>query len=483
MAQTLDLAASFDPPSEAAWLELVRKTLKGAGPETLVSTSSGGVSIQPLYRDGPAAAVRSPVRDATRPWDIRTGTRHPDPARANADILADLGGGAASVLVKIDPSGKNGVAIGDQAGLGRVLDGVLLDLAPVALNAGFLGVDAAEWLAALAKNAPEAPLAFHLDPLTAFAQAGSSPGPIESHIIAAATTAVRLSRAYPKSTAFLAAGRIVHETGGSEAQELAFALASAVTYAKALVRAGATADEAFSAIALGLSVNAEYFTSIAKLRAARILWAKLAGASGADATRPAVIETRSSFRMLTTLDPWSNLLRLASAGFAAGVGGADAVVLAPFTEPLGLPSALARRQARNIQLVLMEEAYLARVADPAGGAWFLETLTDEIARDAWAQFQAIEAQGGLIAALSSGKIAADVAACATAQVEAVKDKRQDILGVTKFRNLDLSNVEVETVDGAAFAVAAPDPKKPGPDSACARLTPTRLAAQFEEEAQ
>jgi methylmalonyl-CoA mutase len=483
LSQTLDLAAGFEPPSEAAWLELVRKTLKGAGPETLISTTSGGLPIEPLYRDGPTTAVRGPVRDPVRPWDIRTGTRHPDPARANADILADLDGGAASVLVKIDPTGKNGVAIGDQAGLGRVLDGILLDLAPVALNAGFLGVDAAEWLAALAKNAPEAPLAFHLDPLTAFAQRGSSPGPIESHIIAAATTAVRLSRAYPKSTAFLAAGRIVHEAGGSEAQELAFALASALTYAKALVRAGATPDEAFSAIALGLSVNAEYFAGVAKLRAARILWAKLVGASGADASRPAIIETRSSYRMLTALDPWTNLLRLASAGFAGGVGGADAVVLSPFTEPLGLPSALARRQARNIQLVLMEEAQLARVADPAGGAWFLETLTDDIARAAWKAFQAIEAAGGLIAALSSGRIAADVATVAAAQVQAVKDKRQDILGVTRFRNPDLSQVDVETVDPGPLAVTSPDPRKPGPDSACQWLTPVRLAAQFEEDPQ
>lgn len=479
----MSLAASFGPPSETAWLELVNKTLKGAGPETLVTTTRDGLSIAPLYREGPAAAVRSPIRDTERPWDIRTGTRHPDPARANADILADLAGGAASVLVKIDPSGKNGVAVGSQDDLARVLNGVLLDLAPVALNAGYLGVDAAEWLAALAKGAPEAPLTFHLDPLTAFAQKGSSPGPIESHIVAAATTAVRLSRTYPKASLFLASGRIVQEAGGSEAQELAYALASALTYAKALVRAGATTDEAFAVVTLGLSVNAEYFTNIAKLRAARLLWAKLAAASGADASRPAVIEVRSSYRMLTVLDPWTNLLRLASAAVGAGLGGADAVVLSPFTEPLGLPGPLARRQARNIQLVLMEESHLGRVADPAGGAWFLETLTDDLARAAWTKFQAIEAAGGLIAALSSGLIAAEVAVSAAAQVETVTNGAQQILGVTKFRNPDLGGVEIEDVDASAFAKTGPDPRKPGPDSTCTPLKPHRLSAQFEENAK
>ncbi len=482
MSETLSLADGFAPPSEDTWLDLVRKTLKGAGPETLVSETKDGLKVEPLYRDGPAAAVRSPVRDPVRPWDIRTGVRHPYPARANADILADLEGGASSVLIKLDPTGNNGVAVGSQDDLARVLEGVMLDIAPVALNAGFMGVDAAEWLGALAKNAPEAPLAFHLDPLTQFAQKGQSPGPIESHLVAGATAALRLSRAYPKATTFLAAGRIVHEAGGSEAQELAFALSSALAYARALVRAGASADEAFAQIALGLSANAEYFTVIAKLRAMRILFAKITRASGADAARPARIEVRSSFRMLSRLDPWTNLLRLASAGFGAGVGGADAIVLSPFTEALGLPGPLARRQARNIQLVLMEESHLGRVADPAGGAWFIETLTDQLARAAWKKFQAIEAAGGLIEALSAGMIQSEAAATAAAEAQAVRDKRREILGVTRFRNPDEAALEIETADPAAFAVPSPDPKKPGPNSACPPLKPHRLAEAFEEAA-
>jgi methylmalonyl-CoA mutase len=479
LADTISLADRFPAPSHEAWIALVEKTLKGGSADNLRSTTRDGLTVEGLYHDGPKSPVRPGLRDPVRPWDIRTNVRHPDPARANADALADLEGGAASVLIKIDPKGQSGVAIGSQDGLARVLDGVMLDLAPVALNAGFHGPEAAEWLAALAKGAPEAELYLHLDPITQFAQKGSSPGPIESHILHAATTAVRLGRTYPKAGLFLASGRIAHEAGGTEAQELAFCLASGLAYVKALVRAGATIDEAFAGTVLGLSATSEYFNTVAKLRAARLLWAKIAAACGADAARPARIETRSSFRMLSKLDAWTNLLRLASACFGAGVGGADAVVLAPFTEALGLPSALARRQARNIQLVLMEESHIGAVADPAGGAWFLETLTHEMARAAWSRFQAIEAKGGIIAALEAGSIQADIAQAADAQAAQVAQGKQQILGVTKFRNADLSALEVETVDGAQFTVTTGDSRKPGPDSGAKALTPHRLAEQFE----
>ncbi len=483
MASTLDLASGFGAPTEGAWLKLVEKTLKGAGPETLISRTRDGVEIAPLYRDGPAAPVRKTPADPARPWDLRASIRHPDPARANSQILNDLQNGAASVLVKIDPKGLRGVAVGSEEGLSHVLNGVLLDIAPVALNAGYLGPEAADWLAALAKGGPEAPLAFHLDPLTAFAQKGASPGPIESHILHAANTAVRLGRAYPRASLFMASGRIAHEAGGTEAQELAHAMACGLAYARALIRAGATPDQAFGGIVLGLSAGPEYFNTIAKLRAARVLWAKVAAASGADASAPAKIEARSSHRMLTALDPWTNMLRLASAAFGAGVGGADAIALGCFTDALdGEPTDFSRRQARNTQLVLMEEAHIGRVADPAGGTWFLETLTDGMARAAWAKFQAIEAAGGIIAALEAGLVQNEIAQAAAAEIEAVRSKAREILGVTKFRNADTGQLEVETVDGARFAVAAPDPRKPGPDSACTPLKPVRLAEPFEGEA-
>jgi methylmalonyl-CoA mutase len=384
------------------------------------------------------------------------------------------------VLLRIDPTGANGVAIGSADGLARVLDGVVLELAPVALDAGFLGTIAADWLAEAGKSSPGALLAFHIDPISALAKAGASPGPIESHLIAAANAGVRLAEVYPKASLFLASGQVAHEAGGGEAEELGVMAASALAYAKALIRAGARAEAAFAGVTLGLSVDADYFLNLAKLRAARAIWARMTGACGVDA--PARIEARSSRRMLTRLDAWTNMLRLTAAGFGAAVGGADAIVLGNFTDALGPPTPFARRQARNTQIVLMDEAHLGRVADPARGTWFIESLTDQLARAGWAAFQAIEAEGGIAAALASGGVAAQAAKARDARAAAIAAKTQKIIGVTVFPNAEDKGVEVESVDPAAFAASAPSPRLPGPDGRAAPLTPIRLAEPFEAAA-
>lgn len=471
----LSLADDFPAAPREEWLSLVEKTLKGQSFEdALISRTVGGLSIQPLYTEGPANPRDLRPRDATRPWDLRTVVAHPDPARANADILKDLEQGAASVLIRIDPTGQDGVAVASAEDLARVLDGVLLDLAPVTLDAGFLGPKAADWLATLSKGAPNAPLAFHMDPLSAFARTGASPGPMESQLVSAATVGARLHAAHPKAGLMLASGTVVHEAGGGESEELAVMSAAAVAYARTLVRAGLSMEEAFGAITLGVSVDGEYFTSIAKVRAVRVLWARITAACGVDL--PARVEVRSSRRMLTRKDPWTNLLRLTAAGFAAAVGGADAIVLGAYTDAIGLPTTFARRQARNTQLVLMEEANLGRVADPAGGSAYLETLTDQIARAAWGGFQAIEAEGGLIEALSKGVVAKAVTATRDAWLSAPRK----ILGVNAFPNAVEAPVEVETPDPAAFAKPVPDLRIPGPSASCPALSAVRLAAAHEE---
>ena len=478
---TLPLADDFAPPAREDWLRLVEKTLKGETfDDALVRRTADGLTIQPLYTaESAPGVVRDLVpRDADRPWDLRMRVAHPDPRQASAEAVKDLEGGAASLLVVIDPTGQAGVAVGSADDLGKALDGVMLDLAPVALDAGYLGPKAADWLGTLAKAAPNAPLAFHMDPLTTFAQTGASPGPIESHIISAATVAARLAATYGKASLFLATGRAAHEAGGSNTEELAVMTASALAYAKAMVRAGLPMDEAFRRITLGVSLDGEYFTGIAKVRAARALWTRLTEACGVSV--PARVEVRSSNRMLAKADAWTNLLRLTSAGFAAAVGGADVVVLGAFTDAIGLPTTFARRQARNTQLVLMEESHLGRVADPAGGAWYLDTVTDQLAQAAWGGFQAIEATGGVVAALQTGAVAQAVHAGREAQAAAYADKSSRILGVTVFPNAQDKTPEVAVVDPDAFAVAGPDPRLPGPDSSCPPLPPIRFAAAFEK---
>ena len=280
---------------------------------------------------------------------------------------------------------------------------------------------------------------------------------------------MRLADTYPQAQLFLASGRVVHEAGGGEASEVGFAASAAVAYAKALVRAGMPMADAFSRITLGLSADADYFLTIAKLRAARAVWARIAAACGADPT--ARIEVRSSRRMLTAKDAWTNMIRLTAAGFGAAVGGADTVLLGNFTDALGLPTEFARRQSRNTQLVLMEEAQVGRVADPAAGAGYVEALTDQIARAAWADFQGTEAMGGIVRALASGYVAG--------QIQAAKDARPEprLIGVNAFPPTQDTPPEIELA--AARPVQAPSTRLPGPDSACMALKPIRLAEPFE----
>lgn len=473
-----DLTEGFERPTRAQWLELTAKSLKGKPFETLVSRTADGLEIQPLYcaEDSPAKlqAILT-AQPAPGQWDIRARVDDADPAKANAAALDDLAGGANSLLIEIDPSGRTGVAVGSASDMARVLDGVVLEVAEVALDAGFLGAQAADWLADAAKASPSAMLALHLDPVSALAEAGSSPGPIEAHVARAAQTAARLHAIHPKASLFLATGRAVHEAGGSEGQELGFAAACALAYAKALVAAGLDMATAFAAIRIGVSTDGDYFTSIAKLRAARAIWDRMAQACGVDA--PARIEARSSRRMLAGVDSWTNLLRLTAAGFAAAAGDADAVVLAPFTDPIGHATGIARRQARNIQLVLMQESHLGRVRDPAAGSWYVESLSVELAQQGWSVLQAIEAQGGVVASLADGFVQANVAGVAGAAAAAGAKAHPGQVGVSRFPDLVGAPVAIEPA-GAAKA-KAPDPRLAGPDTVCAPLTPHRLSEPFE----
>jgi methylmalonyl-CoA mutase len=461
MADIARLDPGITPAGEDAWRALVAKTLGDKPFESLTKSTVEGLPIAPLYAasDRPAAFPTRPF-DGERPWDIRVVSAHPDPARVNAELLADLEGGATSAIVK-------GHATPDA--LSRALKDVIVEFAPIGLDAGFLGAKAADGLHVVAKSSPGAKLNLHMDPLSAFAEAGASPGPIESHLVSCATVGVRHAQTYPQAQLFLASGRVAHEAGGGEALEVAVAAAAAIAYAKALVRAGLPVAEAFARITLGLAADADYFLTLAKLRAARVVFARIATASGGKPD--ARIEARTSRRMLTAQDPWTNMIRLTAAGFGAAAGGADAVVLGTFTDALGLPTAFGRRQSRNTQLVLMEEAGTGRVADPAAGSGYLESLTDQIARAAWQKLQAFEVAGGIIAALEKGLVARGVEAAVAGRGD------PKILGVTAFPPTDKQPVEVEAAKPATL-----DPegaRLPGPDSKCPALTPVRLSEKHE----
>ena len=261
---------------------------------------------------------------------------------------------------------------------------------------------------------------------------------------------------------------MVHEAGGSIAQELAFASANAAELVRAGFEAGLSVEQALRGTVLSVAVDQEYFDGLAKVRALRLMWRTLSRAFGHECD--AVIEARSSRRMLSARDPWPNLLRLTAAGFAGGVGGADAVVLDGFVRASGLPDACAARQARNTQLGLMEEAHLGRVDDPASGSWYLDQRTRELAEAGWALFQAIEAEGGLVEALMADLVQAQVGRSRAALLASINAGDRPIVGVTKY-------VDPEPRPAVATPERKVEPQ--GGGDACVPLTPIRLAAQQE----
>ncbi|HEV7229569.1 methylmalonyl-CoA mutase family protein [Brevundimonas sp.] len=456
-----------DRPTPDQWRSLALRALKDRPLESLIHLDADGLAVRPLYAAAtgvtPVFAPRPSHADG-RAWDLRAQVEADDPAEANRQVLAELQGGAASVIL-------SGAVLTDSAPLGRALDGVTLELAPVGLDAGLAGPDAANALAVAAKGAPRAKLMFHMDPASAFAATGAASRSMEEHLTLAANTAARHAGAYPEARFFMASGRVVHEAGGSIVQELAFATANALALVQAAVGAGMSAEQALRGTVLSVVVDQEYFDGLAKVRALRLMWRSICSAYGVEAD--AVIEARSSRRILAARDSWPNLLRLTAAGFAGAVGGADAMVLDAFTRAAGLPDDFARRQARNTQLVLMEEANLGRVDDPAAGSWYLDQRTRELAEAAWTEFQWIQSEGGVVECLRGHLIQPRVARARQAMEEAFAAGDLHLIGVTKF------------VDPEPRPVGAtqrqPAPAEGGGD-ACVPLTPVRLAASIEEGA-
>ena len=462
------MSQPFPIPSPADWRAEAEKALKGRPVEGLVHLDADHLTTRPLYgRANAAEAVFAPrATDADgRPWDLRTQVEGDEPEAVNAAVLADLEGGAASVIL-------SGEVLTDSEPLGRALNGVTLELAPVGLDAGLAGPDAANALAVVAKGSPRAKLMFHMDPLSAFAATGGSPRAIEEHLSLAANTAARHAGAYPEASFFLATGRAAHEAGGSAGQELGFAAAAAAACLRAALAAGLPVERALAGTVLGVSVDAGYFDSLAKVRALRLIWRSISKAFGHDTL--ARIEARSSRRMLAARDPWPNLLRLTAAGFAGAVGGADAVVLDGFSRALGRPDGSARRQARNTQLILMEEAHVGRVADPAAGSWFLDHRTRDLAEAGWAEFQRIEREGGIVASLRGGALQQRIAASRASGKAALSEGGGQMVGVTKFVDADVRSVTVEASTASVPSIGG---------DACLPLTPLRWADAFEGETQ
>jgi methylmalonyl-CoA mutase len=448
--QLLDLAVGFPAASREEWRSLVRAVLAKSGvpddvdPEQALSwTTYDGIQIRPLYTaaDAPAAPSgpgRAPfVRGANAAagtWQVCARYDDPDAARTNAAVLVDLERGATALWLVLGPAG---LAVEH---LGAALTGVYLDLAPVTLDAGPDAESAAAALLDLAtqRGVDPAQLSGSLgaDPIGARARTGA---------VADVDVLGALADLRGDATGLRIAtvdATVYHDAGASDAQELGIGTAVGVAYLRALTDAGLAVDEALHALEFRWAVTVEQFPSIAKLRAARRIWDRVAQLSGGGEQRRGQRQHAvTSAAMMTRRDPWVNMLRTTIACFAAAVGGAESVTVAPFDAAIGEPDDFARRIARNTQAVLHDESSLARVTDAAGGSWFVESLTDALADAAWAVFTEIERAGGALKALDDELFGSLVLRTSEARANDIAHRRAPITGVSEFAFVDEPPVE------------------------------------------
>src|ERR1700722_4760114 len=442
------LAADFAPATYEDWRKLVDGVLKGAPFEKLVGKTYDGLTIEPIYR---RARDGAPItgRAAAVPWQIMQRIDHPDPAAANALAIHELENGANGLEIEFAGGpGTRGFGLIDAAPetLERLCDGIFVDAGiSIALHPVIGRGNAGETLAALIEQRRVDPakvdLRFNYQALSTMAVRGRAPAAWSEMAKPFAGVVGGLMKRGFRGPFVLADGRAAHDAGGSEVQELAFALSLAVAYLRMLEGCGIGLDAARTAISFRLALDADQFLTMAKFRALRLLWARVEQACGL-VPKPVFIAADTAWRMLTQRDPYVNMLRATVATFSAGLGGANAITVLPHTLALGLPDAFARRAARNTQLVLLEESNLAKVSDPAAGSGGIETLTLELCQSAWALFQEIEKAGGLFAALEQNLIQRKVAATRAVRETDINRRKTVLTGASEFPNLQEAHVAV-----------------------------------------
>jgi methylmalonyl-CoA mutase len=464
-------AGAFPAWTEADWRKAAEAALKGAGIDTLASSTADGVRIEPLYPPGEGPR---PLR-ADRPWRVIARLDHPDAGEANAQALDDIAGGADGLQVVFSGAvGAYGFGLrrSDPATLHAAFNGVRFDQGlRFELDLGRAGADHARNFAALIERSGARPadcdVSFGLDPYAASAFGPFPAGwAAEAQPFIAAAVALR-AKGFA-GPLVVADARSTHAAGGAPGQELAFALGAAVGLLRALNAAGVPLDEARQRIAFRLAADADEIVTLSKFRALRLMWARVEEACGLE-PRPATVQAESAWRMMTARDPYVNVMRGAMAAFAAGLGGADSVCVLPHTLAVGLPDNLSRRLARNGQLILLRESHLGFVADPAAGAGAFEALTRALCDKGWTLFQEMEAGEGLAETLARGAFQNRVVESASRLKRDVARLKAPITGVSA--HADLAESPVELAPGA--------PEREHATVSEGALAPMRLAEPFE----
>ncbi|AKU89744.1 methylmalonyl-CoA mutase family protein [Vulgatibacter incomptus] len=497
-------------PDSAAWREQVEEGLEGAPFEKkLVTRLEEGLAIQPLYTradlpagtdpagfPGFAPLVRgsSPVADRGG-WRIRAAIDAADPRVAKRLVAREIERGASAVTLEMDAAFRKGLSPADPGAEPHLGEGGvhvttaedLAELLPdghVSVDAGGQALPAAATLAAAWEARGVAPAeargSFDADPLGVLAREGTLPVSLDDALLQLGELAAWTVSRFPGVTSTLVSTAPYHDAGATADLELAAAMSTGAAYLRALEAGGLSLEAASAQIVFRFQVGVDVFLEIAKLRAARRLWCRILEASGVREPSMA-LEAETAWRNLAARDPWVNMLRTTIGAFASASGGAQAVLVRPFDEAIGPSDDFARRIARNTQLILRDESQLHRVEDPAGGSFYLERLTEELAVAAWAKLQALEAEGGIAAALASGSLRQQLEATRAKRSEGIARRKTPITGVNEFPNLHEAPVSRPVPDLAAlrseWTKRAPKVDGARPEGASRLDTAVALAAK------
>ena len=474
----------FTPPTDEEWKAACEALLKGAPFEKKMFTKTyEGITFDPMYtrkhtEDILPKGVMPGMGDYLRgvdaagyigkPWGIAQACDETLPAENNELLRHEHDKGATIYHIVLDTASRTGVdarqaeAVGDTGtsvttveDMHVLLTGLDLAKFPLYVYAGANAVPLLALVAAARRASGEDMAEVHgivgADPIGALAADGKLPASLDAHYDSLAAAARWATVNAPHLRTVFVRSDVYSNGGANDVQEGASVLATATAYLRALCERGLTIDEAASQIAFAFSMGANFFLQIAKLRAVRPLWAQIVGAFGGSAEAQKMrIHARPALFFKTIYDPYVNMLRNTTEIFSGVVGGIDSFESAPFDEPIRKGDEFSRRIARNVQIMLQEEFGLLQPIDPAGGSWAVETLTRQMKEKIWAEFQRIEKEGGIIAALRAGSLQESVAAVLAARFKNADLRRDRIVGNNMYPNMTETLLETRAEDTAAL---------------------------------
>lgn len=469
----LNLRDDFPPHTYEAWHKEAEKSLKGAAFEkALITQTYEDIALQPVYRQEDLGKLPLPesfpgfapylrgCRPALpaggAPWQIAQEIPCSTPGEFNEALRHDLQRGQTAVYLALDQparagmdsdhaeagqAGAGGVALSTLEDLETALKGIDLEKFPLYINAGSSGLLAAALLAALlkrqGKDLSAVSGAIETDPSGELLRSGSLPAALEQLYDEMAVLTFWAIRYAPGLQTVAVHGDLFHNAGGNAVQELAFAVAAGTEYLRELLSRNLAIDNVAPRVRFSFALGSNFFMEIAKLRAARMVWSQIVREFGGKAEAQKIrIHTGTSIWNKTLYDPYVNMLRATTEALSGIAGGCDSLHVGAFDEPAGLPSEFSRRIARNTQIILKEESHLDRVIDPAGGSWYVETLTRQVAENAWKLFQEVEARGGMFRALEKGFPQEHITEIAQKRAENIARRKDKLIGTNIYPNLN-----------------------------------------------